>query len=305
MTTLTPAESIKTITLGARTIRYSDVGSGPVLVFVHGVLVNSGLWGAVIPRLAPHFRCIAPDLPLGAHQIPLPADADQTPLSVAHLVADLIAALDLDEVTLIGNDTGGAICQLVIANRPAGITRLLLTNCDAFEAFFPAPFAFFSHGPRLLGEGFSNAFAGILRSRLAQRTLLATVSRSHFADADLDASFGPLLNDLAVRRDLHRFLAAVSNRYTLDAARAFAGFHHPVLLVWGANDPFFTQRLARRLQRAFPDARLELVGPSRAFVPIDQPAALADQIRAFVSAQAIRQGGRMQTQAVGRAQQSG
>lgn len=275
-----------TITLGARTLTYSDIGSGPTLVFVHGVLVNSGLWRQVIPHLAAHFRCIAPDLPLGGHSIPMPAGADQSPPGVADLVADLIAALGLEEVTLVGNDTGGAICQLVITRRPEHISGLVLTNCDAYEAFFPLPFAFFSHGPRLIGEGFTKTLAWLLRATAARRLLIATVSRNHYDDATLDAYMGPLVRDPAIQRDIHRFLANVSNRYTLEAARAFPAFRHPVLLVWGKNDLFFSMGLARRLLRDFPNARLEVVGPSRAFVPADQPVALANHILAFARATA-------------------
>lgn len=277
----TPLGAKRTITLGTRTIAYQDVGSGPVFVFVHGALVNSALWRHIIPALAPHIRCIAPDLPLGAHTIPMPPDADQSPRGVADLVADLIVALGLEDVTLVGNDTGGAICQLVVAYRPEHIVGLVLTNCDAYEAFFPLPLAFFSHGPRLIGPGFVDGLAALLRARAAQRLLLATVSRSHYDDAALDTYMAPMQRDPAIRRDLHRFLTNVSNRSTLEAARAFPSFRHPVLLVWGRNDIFFTISLARRLQRDFPNARLELVGPSRAFVSEDQPAALAAHIRTF------------------------
>jgi pimeloyl-ACP methyl ester carboxylesterase len=272
----------QTIRLGERTIQYHDIGSGPVLVFVHGILVNSALWRHVIAELAPRFRCIAPDLPLGAHSIAMPPDADQSPLGVAQLIADFIAALDLNDVTLVGNDTGGALCQLVITRHPARIGGLVLTNCDAFEAFFPAVFGFFSAGPRLLGRRFTDGVARLLRFRFAQRLLFATVSRRRLSNAELDATFTPLLNDPAIRRDVTHFLAQVTNRLTLDAARQFAQFTHPVLLVWAQNDLLFTRGLARRLQAAFPNATLEFVTHSRAFVPQDQPALLADQIAAFV-----------------------
>lgn len=272
----------QTITLGERTIRYHDSGSGPVLVFVHGILVNSALWREAIAALGPHFRCIAPDLPLGAHRIPMPETTDQSPLGVAQLIADLIAALDLNDVTLVGNDTGGALCQLVITRHPARITRLVLTNCDAFEAFFPAVFSLFSSGPRLLGQRFTDGVARLLHFRFAQRLLFATVSRRRLSNAELDAMFTPLLEDPAIRRDVTRFLAQVTNRLTLEAAKQFTNFTHPVLLVWAKHDLLFTRGLARRLQTAFPDATLEFVTRSRAFVPQDQPALLAQRIAAFV-----------------------
>jgi pimeloyl-ACP methyl ester carboxylesterase len=272
----------QTITLGERTIRYHDIGAGPVLVFVHGILVNSALWRQVIAELAPHFRCIAPDLPLGAHSIAMPPSVDQSPLGVAHLIADFIAALDLEDVTLVGNDTGGALCQLVITRHPARITRLVLTNCDAFEAFFPAVFSFFSIAPRILGQRFTDGVAWLLRYRLAQRLLYATVARRRFSAAELDANFTPLLTNAGIRRDVTRFLAQVTNRLTLDAAKQFANFSHPVLLVWAKHDLLFTRGLARRLEAAFPNATLEYVTHSRAFVPEDQPELLAKHITAFV-----------------------
>src|SRR5215472_12642658 len=112
MATAVPLDAFKEVSLPEGTVRYSDQGTGPTLVFIHGLLANRLLWSRVIPRLVSHFRCVAPDLPLGAHAVPLHSDADLSPLGVAQLVADFLEALDLHEVTLIGNDTGGAICQL-------------------------------------------------------------------------------------------------------------------------------------------------------------------------------------------------
>ncbi|GAC1372559.1 MAG: alpha/beta fold hydrolase [Ktedonobacteraceae bacterium] len=283
MTTLLPAEGYKEVTLSQGSVRYYEQGSGPTLVFIHGVLVNSLLWRKVIPQLAPMFRCIAPDLPLGAHVQPMQPDADLSPGGLAQLVADFLSALDLQDVTLIGNDTGGAICQLTIAAHPERITRLVLTNCDAFENFFPPLFSFLHYGPRFFGEGFTRLLARLLRARWAQLVLVATVAYHRIEDDVLDAWFGPLLQNAGVQRDVTRVLQGVSNRYTLEAARAFAMFQHPVLIEWGKNDPLSSSRFAVRLQRAFPDARLEFVSHARAFVPEDQPELLAQRIMEFVS----------------------
>src|SRR5207237_7039547 len=109
MATVASLGASQEVSLPQGTLRYYDQGTGPTLVFIHGLLANSLLWSQVIPRLDSHFRCLAPELPLGAHSHPMHADADLSPLGVAHLVADFLEALDLHEVTLIGNDTGGAI----------------------------------------------------------------------------------------------------------------------------------------------------------------------------------------------------
>ncbi len=270
------------VSLPQGVVRYRDEGAGPTLVFVHGILANSTLWRDVIPRLRGAFRCVAPDLPLGGHAYPMRPDADQSPGGVAQLLADLLEALNLPDVTLVGNDTGGAICQVTIARHPARIARLVLTNCDAYEAFFPPLISPFHYGARFLGARFTDALAWTLRARAAQRVLLWVVALRRMDAATLDAYFGPFLRDAGVRRDLARFLAAVSNRYTLDAARTFPNFRRPVLIVWGKNDLFFSARYAVRLQQDFPDATLEFVSPSRAFVPEDQPDALARHIAGFV-----------------------
>ena len=114
---MTTNREMHEIELTPGTIRYRDVGRGEPIVFVHGLLVNGDLWRKVVPPLARSFRCIVPDLPLGSHVTAMRPDADLTPPGLARLIADLLAALDLRDVTLVGNDTGGALCQLV-ATRP-------------------------------------------------------------------------------------------------------------------------------------------------------------------------------------------
>src|SRR5215470_20219820 len=156
MTSLALSDTYKQVSLPQGLVRYQDHGSGPTLVFLHGILVNSALWRDVVSLLSGQFRCIAPDLPLGAHSVPLHSDADLSPLGVAQLVADFLEALDLHNVTLVGNDTGGAMCQLVIAHHPERINRLVLTNCDAFEQFFPPLVSPFHYGAQLLGIQFAN-----------------------------------------------------------------------------------------------------------------------------------------------------
>jgi len=284
MATVAPLDAFQEVSLPQGSVHYCDQGTGPTLVFLHGLLANSLLWSRVIPRLSGQFRCIAPDLPLGAHSHPMQPDADLSPPGVAQLVADFLEALDLHDVTLIGNDTGGAICQLVIAHHPERITRLVLTNCDAFEQFFPPLVSPFHYGARVFGIQFVNFLAWVLRARSAQRLFVAALSHRRPGQAELDAFFHSLLHLPEVRGEITRFLRAVSNRYTLEAARTFSGFHHPVLLVWGSDDPFFSSRLARRLQQAFPDATLEFLLHSRAFVPVDQPEVFAQQITEFVHA---------------------
>jgi pimeloyl-ACP methyl ester carboxylesterase len=114
-------------------IRYFELRSGRPVVFVHGLLVNAELWRAVLPGVAgAGFRCLAPDWPLGSHQRPMSADADLTPPGQAKLIADFLVALDLRDVTVVGNDTGGALTQILMAG-PERIAKVVLTPSDSFE----------------------------------------------------------------------------------------------------------------------------------------------------------------------------
>lgn len=284
MTTVVLPSVYHEVSLSQGTVRYREQGNGPTLVFIHGLFVNSALWRDVFSHLSQQFRCIAPDLPLGAHTIPLHPDADLSPLGVAYIVTDFLAALDLHDVTLVGNDTGGAICQLVIASYSERITRLVLTNCDAFEYFFPPLLRFLHYGARFFGIRQTNFLAWLLRARFAQRVLVATVAHRHLDIAMLDTYFTSLIHTHGVRHDVTRFMSTVSNHYTLQAAQTFPNFQHPVLIVWGKNDLFFPLRFAVRLQHAFPDAVLEVLPHSRTFIPEDQPERLAQRLVEFVHA---------------------
>ncbi len=284
MTESQKAGEYRTVQLGQGTIRYRDIGAGPTILFVHGVLVNGTLWRDVVPHLSGRFRCVVPDLPLGGHQIAMAAGTDLTPRVVAEIVAAFMVALDLRDVTLVGNDTGGAICQIVITAHPKRIARLVLTNCDAYEAFFPLLLRPIHVGFRFGGDRFASMLAWALKYRPAQRAFLKIVAKRRLDDATLDAYLSPFVRDTHVRRDATRFLASVSNRYTIEAAKRFPSFTRPVLIVWGEDDFVFSAKLARRLHDDFPDARLEFLADSRAFVPVDRPDALASHLAAFAAA---------------------
>ena len=113
----------------------------PVALFVHGFLVDSTLWDPVAERLAAAgVRCILPDWPLGSHRTPTDPAAELSPAALGRAVPELLAALDLEGVTLVGNDTGGAVCQLALAGDTTRVGALVLTNCDVFERFPPPLF---------------------------------------------------------------------------------------------------------------------------------------------------------------------
>ena len=272
------------VALDAGTIHYRDSGSGPAIVFAHGLLVNGTLWRKVTPLLEGRFRCIVPDLPLGSHSEPMRADADLTPPGVAKILADFMAALDLDDVTLVGNDTGGAISQLVAANHPERLGRLVLTPCDAYENFLPPFFRPLQYAAKV--PGLLTALVQPTRLRAMQRGPLAfglLISPENIDPEVLDAWVRPYLNDRGIRHDTIEFLRSISNRYTLEAAEKLRHFDRPVLIAWAPEDRFFKLRYAQRLATEIPNARLVRIENSRTFVSEDQPERLAEEIASFVA----------------------
>lgn len=270
------------VRLSQGTIRYRDSGSGEALVFLHGLLVDGRLWRKVVPELEGQHRCVVPDLPLGSHQLPMTADADLSPPGLARLVDDFMAALKLDSVTLVANDTGGAIAQIVAANHPERIGRLVLTNCDAFENFLPPAFRPLQLAARV--PGLLTALLQSMRVDPLRRSPLAFgwLIKKDPREAPLAEWVRPFLEDPAVRRDVIKVLRGISKRYTLEAAERLRSFDRPTLLAWAREDRFFRLRFAERLAANIPGARLETIDDSYTFVSEDQPRRLAELIGGFV-----------------------
>jgi pimeloyl-ACP methyl ester carboxylesterase len=263
------------------TIHYEESGTGEPIVLVHGLLTNGGLWRDVAPLLARDFRVIVPDWPLGSHERPMNAGADLSPHGLAAIIAGLIDELGLERVTLVGNDTGGALCQLVAVHHRERLARLVLTPCDAFENFPPPafrPLVALAHVP-----GAIFAIAQSMRPRAGRRLPIAYgwLAKRGVPDDLSDSWLAPALSSKSVRADLGAVLRGMSNKVTLAAAERFGELELPVLVAWAPDDRFFKLRYAERLLAALPNARLELIEDSYTFVAIDQPQRTAEVIASF------------------------
>jgi pimeloyl-ACP methyl ester carboxylesterase len=269
------------------TVEYRDSGSGPVLLFVHGLLVNGTLWRKVVSRLEGDFRCVVPDLPLGSHRVPLRADADLSPHGLARLIADFMDALALEDVTLIGNDTGGALCQLVATRHPDRLARLVLTPCDAYENFLPPAFRPLQWIARVPGG--VNAMMQPMRFGAMQQLPMAfgMLTKRPIERSVRDGWVRPAIGSREIRRDVAKVLRGIAPRYTLEAAERLADFDRPVLLAWAPEDRFFKIGYAERLAATIPDARIERIDDSSTFVSEDQPERVADLVAAFARGPAV------------------
>ena len=267
-------------------IRVYERGAGRPIVFVHGMLANAAVWRKVVPLLADDYRCITADWPFGSHSSPMNDDADLTPTGLADSVAEVIERLDLHDVTLVGNDGGGMLTQLVITSHPERIARVVLTPCDAYENFPPKMFAYLCWLAKVPAA--FELLGTLIRIPLFRRLLVRSpigyggLSHRRIDDDLLDHYSTPVL-DRGVRRDLVRFLQSVDSRYTLDAARLFGEVSQPVLVAWASDDRFFPLEHAERLAEDFSDTRLSVVTGSRTWVSEDKPEELASLIGNFIS----------------------
>ena len=286
-----------TAELPAGTIHYrvydAHDGRGETLVFVHGFAVDGRLWEPVALRLAAAgLRCIVPTWPMGSHTTPMRPDADVSPPGVARIVADFLTALDLTDVTIVGNDSGGAVTQLLVTTDASRIGRLVLTNCDSFDNFPPGPFKRLSRMAHLPGVGFVVAQGMRFEPILRGRTAFGEVN-AHRQPTELLRSFvAPLIRDRRIRRDALAFFGAADTADTLAAAARLPDLDLPALLVWGEEDTFFPVSDAKRLQSALRDCTLVLVPDAKTFSPLDQPEAVADAIADFVAARPVTGGSR-------------
>lgn len=271
------------LSLPSGSLLYHDVGSGPTLVFVHGLLVNANLWRKMVERLKGDFRCVVLDLPVGSHIRTLPSDASNGPIDVANMIVDAIEALGLEDVTLVGNDSGGAMSQVIVTTRPERIARLVLTSCDYRDNFPPKMFGYFK--PTMAIPGGFKLMANSLRFNFVRRLPIAYGWLTHRPiDRDAEDSYRlpPMLN-AAVRNDTRKFINGADVAITNQAADRLGDFKKPVLIAWSADDRVFPRKDAEALAASFPDSRLEWVQDSYTFSMEDNPDRLAGLVRDFVA----------------------
>lgn len=257
---------------GVGAISYRATGRGRPVVFAHGVGVNGDLWRNVAPPVAAAgYHCVVPDLPLGAHSMPLEGAPDMSLPGLADILYGFIEALGLHDVVLVANDTGGAITQALIGRRPERITGLVLTSCDAFDRYPPPAVAYLKPTARIPGGLW--ALGQAVRFRPVQRLPIAYgwATSAPIERRIMESYTRNIRLNAGVRADLARVLKQARKSDMEAASRSVAHFRRPALVVWAADDRFFPVEHGRALADLMPNARLELVEHSRTFIPEDQP----------------------------------
>ena len=270
------------------TVHYQDSGAGAPVVFLHGYLMGARLWDPVVRRLEGEFRCLVPELPFGAHPAAMRPGADLTTAGLGRLVADFLDALDLSDVTLVGNDSGAAVAQVVAARHAGRLAGLVLATGDAFGNYPPKPFR-----PLIMAArtGTLTAVLAVLKARRARSlpTAYGWLTHGNLPHDLIDRWVAAYFADKRVRRDLRRVTAALGDDDFMNRIAAeLAAFSQPALLAWAADDKFFPAEHARRLAAILPNARVELIPGSRTWVMRDQPGRTAHLIAGMARRAAAR-----------------
>ena len=266
-------------------LMYSDTGGdGPVVVLLHGVLMNGTLWDEVVDGLRDRYRCIVPELPFGAHRTPMPDDAELDLESLAKLIAEFLVELDLHDVTLASNDWGGA--QLVVS--PGGsdrVANLVLVSCEAFDNYPPGlPGRLLCLNASLPGGTFLTS--QLLRPRWIRHLPLTfgNMTKKRVPDDQFMSWVHPLRHNRKIRRDLDKYLRNVPKKsQLLEWAEQQRSFQGRVLIVWARDDKLMPPAHAERLANHFDNSELVWVDDSRTLIPIDQPGILTSHLRTFIA----------------------
>jgi len=271
------------------TLDYFERGVGPALLFSHGWLANANLWRKVVDVLCDEFRCLALDLPLGSHRTSMDADADLSPAGVAGLIAAAAERLNLDGVTLVGNDSGGAYSQIALAQHGESlgerVSRLVLTSCETpYDEWPPEPFDGLpeaARDPQALGQLLSALENPAVRALPVAYGLLA----KHPLEAEAFHSYAlPASRDEGVLRDVAKAMASASTAPVRAAGEhLIADGSLPTLLIWSNEDEVFPLAHAERYAAALQNASLVQIEDSFSFTPEDQPTAVAAAISSFAA----------------------
>jgi len=275
---------LKTLETRLGPLAWRSSGRGPTLVFFAGALANRDLWRDVVGALDDRYRCITIDLPLGAHPWPLATGADRSATSLARLQLDCLELLDVEDATVVANDTAGGLLLLSLAgSHPAlaRVGRLVLTNCDNYDQFPPDALRRASALSRTVPRLARALLRLQLRSSFARHKVVSTVAASGLDHEREESFFGPIRGDQRVADDLVAASAGFRPHLLVDAAEAIPRFDRPVLLIWGESCDFFPITGAQRLAAEFPRATLVSVPKAKTWVPVDSPDAVADAIVKF------------------------
>jgi len=263
-------------------ISYVEQGSGPVALFVHGFPLNGYQWRHQIEGLSDMRRCVAPDLMgLGFSQVT--TDQSLRFDAQAQMLREFIDILGIREIDLIGNDSGGAIAQILATQIPDRIRSLTLTNCDVHDNWPPPAFMplFQLAEAGQLGKTLAVLLANPDAARSPRGLGMAFQFSERLADDVLNMYLGPITASAGRQSQVDRYTTAMDHEQTRLIYSDLKGFDKPTLIVWGNDDIFFPERWAHWLADTIPGVRkVEILNAARLFFPEER----ADEFNALLRA---------------------
>ena len=263
-------------------IAYTEQGAGPVALFVHGVLLNGYLWRHQLADLSDIRRCIPVDL-LAHGDTEIAPDEDVSVTANAKMLREFLDALNIDQVDLVGNDSGGGIAQIFAALYPERVRSLTLTDCDTHDNWPPEAFKPF------LAMAASGGLRGTLDAMLADKSVYRSTAAlgpayehpEQVSDESIEKYLRPLVRAEQCTRDLQRFLAAFDNKHTLAIEARLKTVRAPTLIVWGTDDVYFDVKWSHWLADNIPGTRrrVEFKG-ARIFLPEERWEEFDKELRA-------------------------
>jgi len=263
------ALTIRSIDTASGRISYAEAGSGPVALFVHGVVLNKHLWRHQLAVLSDIRRCIAVDL-LAHGDTEIEPSQDVSMTANANMLREVLDALRIDRVDLVGNDSGGGIAQIFAALNPNRVRSLTLTNCDTHDNWPPEAFKPFVD--MAVAGGLSDTLNAMLADTAIYRSpgaLGPAYERpENVSDEDIEVYLRPLVRTEQRTRDLQRFVAAFDHKHTVLIEPLLRQLQAPTFIVWGTDDIYFPVKWAYWLANTIPGAKppVELTG-ARIFFP--------------------------------------
>ena len=263
-------------------ISYTEQGAGPVALFVHGVLLNGHLWRHQLAHLSDIRRCIAVDL-LAHGDTEIAPDQDVSVTANATMLKEFLDASNIEQVDLVGNDSGGGIAQIFAALHPHRVRSLTLTNCDAHDNWPPEAFKPFL--AMAAAGGLRGALDGMLSDKSVYRSPQALAPAyehpEQLTDESIEIYLRPLVRTEQRTRDFQRFLAAFDNKHTLAVEAELKSLKAPTLIAWGTDDVYFDVKWAHWLADIIPGTRrcVEFKG-ARIFFPEERWAEFNQELRA-------------------------
>jgi pimeloyl-ACP methyl ester carboxylesterase len=270
-----------TVQTASGRISYIEQGSGPVALFVHGVLLNGHLWRHQLAGLSDIRRVIAVDL-LAHGNTEISPDQDVSVTANACMLAEFLDALKIDRVDLVGNDSGGGIAQIFAALHPLRLRSLALTNCDTHDNWPPEAFKPFL---KMAAEGgLRDALDAMLADkhvfRSPQALGLAYQHPEQVSDDTIDTYLRPLVRSKQRTQDFQRFLAAFDNAHTVKIEPLLRRLAAPTLIVWGTDDIYFDVKWSRWLAETIPGTRKRMeLRDARIFFPEERWTELNQELR--------------------------